>query len=169
FLIISQTFVRRRQILWRRRDIILFSGQKIAACVYNYPYTNSYRFRNGTRNRTTTEKRQEQDVVMLPITCLCQEFNPCGCDDNEDTTYLDPIIGDGTNLNSSLVHIGPVNGTQTVVLNGTLPNGTDSSDSSSETSSTTSQGSGTLINQRVLEVSGIWAIGGMVAATVMLL
>lgn len=127
--------------------------------VYNYPYTNQYRFHNGTRNRTTT-KRQEQDV-MLPVTCLCQQYNACGCDDNGNTTYLDSIVGDGTNLNSSLVHIGPVNGTQTVVLNGTLPNGTDTSASSSS--------SGGAISQRVLELSGIWAIGGIVAATVMLL
>ncbi|KAI4092685.1 MAG: hypothetical protein LQ344_003353 [Seirophora lacunosa] len=133
--------------------------------VYNYPYTNSYRFRNGTRNRTTIERRQDQAEVMLPITCLCQEFNACGCDDNPDTSYLDPIIGDGTNLNSSLVHIGPVNETQTIVLNGTLPNGTDAS----ETSSATSLSSGGIINQRILEVSGIWAIGGIVAATVMFL
>ncbi|KAL8957273.1 MAG: hypothetical protein Q9193_005413 [Seirophora villosa] len=117
--------------------------------VYNYPYTNSYRFRNGTRNRTTIERRQDQGEVTLPITCLCQEFNACGCDDNPDTSYLDPIIGDGTNLNSSLVHIGDVDGTRTIVLNGTLPNGTDAS----ETSSATSLGSGGLINQRILEVS----------------
>lgn len=130
--------------------------------VYNYPYSHSYRFRNGTRNRTTT-KRQEQGV-LLPVTCLCQQYNACGCDDDGNTTYLDSIIGDGTNLNDSLVHIGPVNGTQTVVLNGTLPNGTDTSADSSSTS-----GSGAVISHRVLEVSGIWAIGGIVAATVMLL
>lgn len=136
--------------------------------VYSYPYTNGYRFRNSTRNRTTT-KRQEQEVV-LPVTCLCQYYNACGCDDNGNTTFLDSIIGDGTNLNSSLVHIGPVNGTQTIVLNGTLPNGTDTTEDS-PTSGSSSRGlnpSG-IIGHRFLEISGIWAIGGIVAATVMLL
>lgn len=101
---------------------------------------------------------------MLPVTCLCQQYNACGCDDNGNTTYLDTIVGDGTNLNSSLVHIGPVNGTQTIVLNGTLPNGTDTTQDPSSSSS-----SGVVNSQRVLEVSGIWTIGGVVAVTVMLL
>lgn len=104
------------------------------------------------------------------MTCLCQEYNACGCDDNGNTTYLDSIIGDGTNLDSSLVHIGPVNGTQTVVLNGTLPNGTDTTeDSSTSGSSSSGPSSSAFISHRFLEISGIWAIGGIVAATVMLL
>ncbi|KAL8812982.1 MAG: hypothetical protein Q9200_000609 [Gallowayella weberi] len=94
----------------------------------------------------------------------------CGCDDNEDTEYLDSIIGDGTNLNESLVHIGPdEKGVQTIVLNGTLPNATDSeadsSDTSSASSSTTSSSSAAT-TQRIMESCGIWVIGAMVGATV---
>lgn len=100
--------------------------------------------------------------MTLPVTCLCQYYSACGCDDNNDPTYLDSIIGDGTNLNNSLVHIGPVNGTETIALNGTLPNGTDTSESSSTSSSSA-------IGHRILGASGIWAIGGIVAVAVMLL
>lgn len=130
---------------------------------YNYPYNHPYSFRNGTgrRNNTNTKRADDQNVT-LPVTCLCREYSACGCDDNDDPTYLNSVIGDGTNLNSSLVHIGPVNGTDTITLNGTLPNDTDTSDSSTGGSSST-------ISHRILEASGIWVIGGVVAAIVMLL
>jgi hypothetical protein len=50
----------------------------------------------------------------------------CGCDDNNSTTFLDTVIGDGdyTKLNASLVQIADIEGKSTIVLNGTLPNGT---------------------------------------------
>ena len=39
---------------------------------------------------------------------------------------MDSIIGDGNpdDFNTTLVHVADVNGTSTIVLNGTLPNGT---------------------------------------------
>jgi hypothetical protein len=53
----------------------------------------------------------------------------CGCDDNGNSTFLNMLIGDGTyaNLNTSLVNVADINGTSTIVLNGTLPNGTTAS------------------------------------------
>lgn len=56
-------------------------------------------------------------------------YYECGCDDSGNTTFLDSIIGDGTyaNLNKSLVNVADINGTSTIVLNGTLPNGTTAS------------------------------------------
>ncbi|KAL8816536.1 MAG: hypothetical protein Q9223_004471 [Gallowayella weberi] len=140
---------------------------------YNYPYGHGYSYRNRTRRANNTDgriqRRQDQNVT-LPITCLCAKYSACGCDDNEDTEYLDSIIGDGTNLNESLVHIGPdEKGVQTIVLNGTLPNATDSeadsSDTSSASSSTTSSSSAAT-TQRIMESCGIWVIGAMVGATV---
>ncbi|KAL8676192.1 MAG: hypothetical protein Q9186_007264 [Xanthomendoza sp. 1 TL-2023] len=142
---------------------------------YNYPYNHGYSYRNRTRRANNTDdriqRRQDQNVT-LPITCLCEKYSACGCDDNEDTEYLDSIIGDGTNLNESLVHIGPdENGQQTIALNGTLPNATDSqSDTSSGSSSTSSSpSSSAATTQRILESSGIWVIGAIVGATVWLL
>ncbi|KAI4216486.1 MAG: hypothetical protein LQ351_000975 [Letrouitia transgressa] len=105
--------------------------------------TGTASFRNATN---TTQAGQNE---TLPVTCLCQQYNACGCDDNDDRSYLDSIIGNGSiaAMNSSLVHVGPVNGTKTIVLNGTLPNGTD-------TSSNTS----TAARRLWLEASGIWMI-----------
>lgn len=142
---------------------------------YNYPYTNRYSYRNSTRRANNTNdsdqrrllKRQDDQNVSLPVTCLCAMYSACGCDDNEDPSYLDSVIGDGTNLNESLVHIGPVNGTDTIALNGTLPNTTDSESDTSSSSSTAASSAGT--TQRILETSGIWVLGGIVGATVWLL
>ena len=140
---------------------------------YNYPYTSRYSYRNSTRRANNTDdddnndnrrllRRQDDQNVSLPVTCLCAMYSACGCDDNDDPAYLDSVVGDGTNLNASLVHIGPVNGTETVVLNGTLPNATESE---SDTSSGTSNSSAAT-TQRILETSGIWVIGCIVGATV---
>lgn len=94
------------------------------------------------------------------MTCLCDQYSACGCDDNDNLTYLDSIVGDGnqSNLNSSLVHVGDVNGTKTIVLNGTLPNGTD-----------TDSSSGIRSRQLILEASGFWVVGAIVAATIWML
>ncbi|KAL8850555.1 MAG: hypothetical protein Q9221_004512 [Calogaya cf. arnoldii] len=150
---------------------------------YNYPYTGRYSYRNSTRRANTTGgdddddddnrrllRRQDDQNVSLPVTCLCQMYSACGCDDNDDPSYLDSVIGDGTNLNESLVHIGPVNGTQTIALNGTLPNDTESeSDTSGGSSSSSTPTSSAGTTQRILETSGLWVVGSIVGATVWLL
>ena len=62
----------------------------------------------------------------LPVTCLCEEYSSCGCDENDDKKYLDDLVGNGSYdaLNKTLVNVADINGTTTLVINGTLPNGT---------------------------------------------
>jgi hypothetical protein len=86
-------------------------------------------------------------------------YSACGCDNNDDSTYLDSILGNGSasDQNNSLVNVANVNGTKTVVLNGTLPNGTDNSSPSGA------------IKNIIIEDSGFWVIGAIVGATVWLL
>jgi len=111
---------------------------------YAYPYNHPYTFHNrtatnGTNTTTPTPTRDIGEDIMLmirqategfnqtkPVTCLCAAYSECGCDDNGNTTFLDGIIGDGTYnaLNFSVVNVADINGTSTIVLNGTLPNGT---------------------------------------------
>lgn len=82
-----------------------------------YPYTNRYGFHNDT-----TDKNEN-----LPVICACSPYNPCGCDENNDTEYVQSLVGSGRydELNQSLVTVAEVNGTKTLLVNGTLPNGTE--------------------------------------------
>lgn len=88
-------------------------------------------------------------------------YSACGCDNNTNTTYLDTLVGNGSTAdeNSTLIHIGEVNGTKTLIINGTLPNGTNG------TSTSTSGAAG----RNLLEYSGFWLVGAIVGATVWLL
>lgn len=108
--------------------------------VYPYHYNNRYNFYNRTANRTANnndnDRRDFVDLMIrqetaganesLPVMCLCQENSVCGCDENDDQQYITDLIGNGSYqaLNKSLVTVSDVNGTRTLVLNGTLPPGT---------------------------------------------
>lgn len=88
-------------------------------------------------------------------------YQECGCDDNGNSTFLDSIIGDGSyaNLNKSLVDVADINGTSTIVLNGTLPNGTT-------TAGGTEDANGA---RRMVEASGYWVMIALVGCTVLLI
>lgn len=92
-------------------------------------------------------------------------YSPCGCDNNTNTTYLDTLVGNGSaaDENGTLIHVANPNGTKTLFINGTLPNGTNGTEDS--TSSTTSGA----VRQYLLENSGFWLVGAIVGATVWLL
>lgn len=84
------------------------------------------------------------------------------------------MVGNGSlaDQNSTLVHIGNVNGTKTIILNGTLPNGTDTdnstdNDTDNGTSSTPSSSGAT--RSYVLESAGFWLVGAIVGATIWLM
>ncbi len=145
---------------------------------YAYPYTHPYTFYNRTApanstNTTTTatrdlhfdiEVRQENDTganETKPVTCLCAMYAECGCDDNGNTTFLNSLIGDGTysNLNLSLVNVADINGTSTIILNGTLPNGTTAPGGTENASGAA---------RTVLEASGYWVMVALVGMTVLL-
>ena len=125
---------------------------------YEYNYNHDYSY----HNRTNTSEPQGQNET-IPVTCLCQMYSACGCDNNSNTTYLDSLVGNGSaaDENSTLIHIGLVNGTKTLIINGTLPNGTNGTD---DTTSTTS-GAGAA-RHTLLEHSGFWLVGAIVGAIV---
>lgn len=91
-------------------------------------------------------------------------YSACGCDNNSNTTYLDSLVGNGSTAdeNSTLIHVGDVNGTKSLIINGTLPNGTNGTDSTSSTTSGAAR-------RNLLEYSGFWLVGAIVGATVWLL
>lgn len=94
------------------------------------------------------------------MTCLCDQYSACGCDDADNST-LDSVVGDASlaTKDNPLYRIGNVNGTKTLILNGTLPNGTDDSESSSPTPSSGAA------RQQVMEIAGFWLVGAVVGAT----
>jgi hypothetical protein len=141
---------------------------------YAYPYNHPYTFRNHSANATngTTTKREEEFQLIearqsdtgvnetKPVTCLCAMYEECGCDDSGNTTFLDSLIGDGSysGLNLSLVNVADINGTSTIVLNGTLPNGTTASGGTDDAFSAGAR--------TVIEMSGYWVMVALVGMTV---
>jgi hypothetical protein len=143
---------------------------------YAYPYAHPYTFHNRTarKNSTnTTTTRRGLDFPILQIrqtddsgvnetkvvTCLCAAYAECGCDDNGNSTFLDSIIGDGTysSLNLTLVNVADINGTSTIVLNGTLPNGTTAAGGTENANAA---------GRAIAQASGYWVMIALVLATV---
>lgn len=96
---------------------------------YIYAYPQPYTFYNASANQNQTK----------PVECLCEQYQECGCDNNTDPTYLSSLLGNGSvsALNSTLVQVHDVNGTSTILINGTLPNGTTAAGDSSSGSAPT--------------------------------
>ncbi|KAK9323577.1 hypothetical protein V1517DRAFT_319756 [Lipomyces orientalis] len=74
------------------------------AGAYGYYYPHPIIYQNETRN----------------VTCLCTDHQECGCDDNTDDDYIN-------NLPSNITRTTTVNGTEYLLINGTLENGTTAS------------------------------------------
>jgi hypothetical protein len=85
-----------------------------------YNYNHPYSFYNQSANRNETK----------PVTCACDPYLECGCDENGDNQHLNDLVGNGTyaDLNKTVINVADVNGTSTILLNGTLPNGTTVAD-----------------------------------------
>jgi hypothetical protein len=134
--------------------------------VYPYHFNNPYRFYNRSANATNNNNnardlvsRQQQMGAneTLPVVCLCQENSVCGCEENDDKKYLDDLVGNGSYaaLNKSIVTVSDVNNTRTLVLNGTLPDGTTAPGGQDDAAA-------------ALSISGYWVMGLVVLYGVML-
>ncbi|TEA18918.1 hypothetical protein C8034_v010807 [Colletotrichum sidae] len=121
------------------------------ASAYMYPYHHPYRFYNETARENQTK----------PIQCACVENQPCGCDENNSTEYMSSLIGNGSydGLNKSVVNVADYEGNSTILINGTLPNGTTSAGGDDDV--------GTSNAVRVMaETLGFWPVAAVVLATV---
>jgi hypothetical protein len=117
--------------------------------VFAYPYTNYFSFHNASSNKNESK----------PVTCLCEEYSECGCDDNSDQTYINDLIGNGSYaaLNRSLVTVADINSTSTILINGTLPNGT-----------TAAGGTDSPNSAPGLTLEGYWVMAALVLCTIFL-
>ncbi|KAK3713401.1 hypothetical protein LTR37_008593 [Vermiconidia calcicola] len=76
---------------------------------YAYSYPGRYYYHNQTSNQNETR----------PVNCYCGRFATCGCDSNNETDYVTSVAN-----NRSIARVANVDGEDTLVINGTLPNGT---------------------------------------------
>ncbi|KAJ5810542.1 uncharacterized protein N7503_002760 [Penicillium pulvis] len=114
--------------------------------VYAYNYNHNYNYTNEDTNKNTS----------LPVSCLCEEYQECGCEDNNNSTYYKSLFNGTQPTNNSVVRVATVNGTEKIYINGTLANGTTAADSSAA--------SGAMAT--MLQASGYWATAAIVLATV---
>lgn len=121
--------------------------------MYIYPYASPWTYRNATTGNNETK----------PVQCGCDEYQECGCDENNSTDYITSVIGNGSydQLNSSLVSVAAVNGTDTILLNGTLPNGTTASGGTDDPSAA---GIGM---RRMAEAVGWWPLAATILVMVL--
>ncbi|KAL2824743.1 hypothetical protein BDW59DRAFT_162167 [Aspergillus cavernicola] len=109
-----------------------------------YPFHNPYRYTNNTNHRNES----------IPVICLCEQYAVCGCEDNNNNTYYESLF-DGTQpKNTSIVRVTDVNGTQTIAINGTLPNGTTAVNSELSSAAALT----------LMQASGFWVLAAMVAS-----
>jgi hypothetical protein len=122
---------------------------------YPYYYNHPYRF----YNQSATNHDDDDDVhsdkgrqspwtqgknETLPVMCVCQAYSVCGCDENDDLTYINNLISNGSyaGLNKTFVTVSDVNGTKTLLLNGTLDNGTTAPGGTDDDSAAMNLGNG---------------------------
>ena len=102
----------------------------------------------------------------VPVRCLCEEFLECSCEEENDEDYLQFLIDDDDveDLDEEIVTFNTVNGTMTLVINGTLPNATESlGDDSSDESDLDIGDSSAGIKQVAIQLSGWSFVAGVVA------
>jgi hypothetical protein len=92
---------------------------------------------------------------------LCEQYSECGCDENGDNSNLAALVGDGTydSLNKSVITVADINGTSTIVLNGTLPNGTTAAGGTEDPNGSAAAS---------MKFSGYWLMIALVGCTVFL-
>jgi hypothetical protein len=136
---------------------------------YPYHYNNHYTFHNESAtndddNNNNNDKRtlwsrqtQGRDET-LPVMCVCMENRECSCEENDDQAYLDDLVGNGSYpaLNKTLVTVSQVNDTKTLVINGTLPEGT------------TAPSESLAMDLKVGKYAGYYAVGMMVLCGVLM-
>lgn len=122
--------------------------------VYSYPYNKPWTFYN-----VTTDSNQTK-----PVNCLCQEYSECGCDENDNAQFQADILGNGSyaGLNKSVVSVADVDGKSTIILNGTLPNGTTDGESSENSD-------GFSISHSLMQGGGYWALAAFVSTAVFMI
>jgi hypothetical protein len=97
--------------------LAFFPGIWLYGSVFAYPYGYPYHWYHNGQNHTSN------------VTCLCQQYQVCGCDPTDNTTFLDEVILNGTDQPVNSTNVRTVdfgNGSVATFINGSLENGTTS-------------------------------------------
>ncbi|KNG90281.1 conserved glycine-rich protein [Aspergillus nomiae NRRL 13137] len=113
---------------------------------YAYPYNYHYQYVDQITHHNAS----------MPVVCLCEKYAECACDDNSDRSYYESIFNGTQPTNSSVAKIVKVNGTETIYINGTLPNGTTVADASTPSGAA----------RTGIQISGYWSMVALVASTI---
>nr|XP_036587491.1 putative glycine-rich protein [Colletotrichum truncatum]KAF6798433.1 putative glycine-rich protein [Colletotrichum truncatum] len=122
------------------------------AGAHMYPYSHPYRFYNESARENQTK----------PVLCGCADHQPCGCDENNSTEYMSSLLGNGSynGLNKSVVNVADYQGNSTILINGTLPNGTTAAGGDDDVGTTSAA------VRVIAENMGFWPVVAVVLATV---
>ncbi|KKY20310.1 putative conserved glycine-rich protein [Phaeomoniella chlamydospora] len=145
----------------RPNTLFLFPGVW-AYGAYGYGFHHPYYYHNRTNNNSNTTNSS------IPITCLCQQYAECGCEDTgsaNNTVWVAQMMNVSEGAfpqNSSLVkYVDFGNGTTELYLNGTLDNGTTASGGTEPSSESEVSGA-----QAIAQFSGYWLMFATVVATI---
>ncbi|CAL5869332.1 uncharacterized protein PFLUO_LOCUS3561 [Penicillium psychrofluorescens] len=108
---------------------------------YLYPYPHHYLY---------------NDHEYL-VECVCAQYSECGCGDNQNQTYYTSLFHGERPENSTNVRVVDVNGTETIYINGTLPNGTTATNGASPAGTVPAHLGGYLVTVAVV-AAAVWGI-----------
>ncbi|KAI9163126.1 hypothetical protein HJFPF1_04725 [Paramyrothecium foliicola] len=131
---------------------------------YMYDYDDTFRYHNVTTDQDETRY----------VKCACDPYSPCGCDEEVDELnqeYLRELVGNGSYaaLDKDIVDVARVDGRMTLLINGTLENGT-TADGPAEADGSNDDGDSPAVGLRTYaETLGLWPVMGaaVVAAVFM--
>jgi hypothetical protein len=134
--------------------LAFFPALWLYGSVYAYPWGYPYHWidQDG-RNRTSN------------VTCLCQQYQVCGCDPDNNSTFLTQTVTNGSTTNIAPVNTSTVrtvtydNGTTATYVNGSLANGT-TADGGTDPSDASQVSPAVRL---AMEMSGYWIMIGTVA------
>lgn len=87
--------------------------------VYVYSFSE-YHYTSESNNHNTS----------IAVACLCEQYQECGCGENNSLTYYESLFNGTQPKNTSVVCVALMNGTEKMYINGTLANGTTAAESS---------------------------------------
>ncbi|KAI5803448.1 hypothetical protein DFH27DRAFT_610496 [Peziza echinospora] len=107
-----------------------------AFAVFSYPWSNPLIYNNLANDLNIPAIYNLTNPITLPVICLCEEYAVCGCDETHDDAFAKGILLDALadGGNGSVAQIRMYEGKYTLVINGTLPNGTTAASGSGSSS-----------------------------------